>query len=79
MYGFQLEQAQVGLVMKLECLGVPMLVVNVGEGDLLSLGTSPKAGEDGVLRFVGECGDGRSRFWVVLAVLPVGERFGHSN
>lgn len=33
MYGFQLEEAQVGLVMKLKCLGVPMFVVNVGEGD----------------------------------------------
>lgn len=42
MYGFQLEEAHVGLVMKLECQGVPMLVVNVGEVTCLVSGHHPR-------------------------------------
>lgn len=79
MYGVQLEEAQVELGMKLACLGVPVLSMIVGEGGPLGLGASRKAGEDGVLQSAGECGDGPSRFWVVLAVVTASERLRHSN
>lgn len=59
MYGFhfQLKAAHVGFVVEWEGLGVPMLVVNVGEGGLLSLGVPRNVREDSILHCVSLCGE----------------------
>lgn len=77
MYGVQLGEAQV--VMKLACMGVPVLAMFFGEGGPLGLGASRKVREDGVLQSVDEYGNGPPRFWAALAVVPASERLGHSN
>ncbi|EEC12763.1 hypothetical protein IscW_ISCW009714 [Ixodes scapularis] len=60
-------------------MDVTVLIMNVGKDGPLSLGVTRSLHEESIFLCARACGEVRSLFWMVLAVVPVSERLGLSN